>query len=141
MSYHFFRFALYGAVLSFVPVCSSLSGGPPSNSKEQKLTPEGAKEALLKMMRSKEGKADGWFNGAIPDEMAKMKITEEKDGWYAWTGAFRFNPSKAIYTFVVRPQPGTRASTFEYEGSFSHKDGMWSATSPKLLRTTLESGK
>ncbi|MCI0379412.1 MAG: hypothetical protein L0215_17520 [Gemmataceae bacterium] len=93
------------------------------------------------MMRSQAGKDLGWFKGDIPDEMAKMKIQEEKDGWYAWTGAFRFNPSKAIYTFVVRPRPGTRGSIFEYEGSFVTKDGGWVATPPKLVRTVLQAGE
>src|SRR5438128_7997949 len=75
----------------------------------EKLTPEQAKEALLMMMRSKGGQDLGWFKGDIPDEMAKLKIEEEKDGWCAWTAAFRFNPTKGIYAFVVRPKSGARA--------------------------------
>jgi hypothetical protein len=108
---------------------------------QEKLTPEQAQAALLAMMRSKAGQELGWFQGEIPDEMAKMKIDDEQDGWFAWTAAFRFSPSQAIYTFVVRPKPGSRASTFEYEGSFVKKDGVWSATPPKLVRTILPSGE
>jgi hypothetical protein len=119
-----------------------IKGAKPRKQHDQeKLIPEQAKDALLAMMRSKAGQELGWFKGDIPDEMAKMKIEEEKDSWYAWTAAFRFNPSKAIYTFIVRPKPGARASVFEYEGSFVKKDGVWSATPPKLLRTILQSGK
>ena len=70
--------------------------------------------------------------------MAKMKIEEDEDGWYAWTGAFRFNLSKAIYTFVVRPQPGVRACVFEHKGSFVNKEGRWSATPPELVSTALQ---
>jgi tetratricopeptide (TPR) repeat protein/serine/threonine protein kinase len=113
---------------------------PPSDSKKENLTPELAKAALLKMMRSKEGQDLGWFKGRIPDNMAKMKIAEEKDGWHSWTGAFRFHPSKAIYTFVVKPTLGVRACVFEYEGSFVWKDRAWSATPPKLARTALQPG-
>jgi hypothetical protein len=105
-----------------------------------KLTPEVAKAALLRMMRSKAGQDISWFQGGVPDEMAKMKIEAEKDDWFAWTAAFRFSPSRAIYTFVVRPQPGVRACVFEFEGSFVRKDGAWSATLPKLVRTVLQSG-
>jgi hypothetical protein len=112
-----------------------------TDSKEDKLTPERAKEALLKMIRSKAGEDLGWFEGDIPDEMAKMKIEEENDGWYAWTGAFSFNPSKASYRFVVRPRPGARACMFEYEGSFGLDKGAWFATQPKLLRTAMQSGR
>ena len=39
-------------------------------------------------MRSKAGEDLGWFEGEIPDKLAKQPIEEEKDGWYAWTGAF-----------------------------------------------------
>lgn len=132
--------AILCAALGFLADCSPQPKQPASVSKEQKLTPERAKQALLKMMRSKPGKDLGWFKGNIPNEMAKMKMEEEKDGWYAWTGAFHFNPAKAIYTFVVSPRPGVRACVFEYEGSFARKDGGWSATPPKLVGTALQAG-
>jgi hypothetical protein len=132
--------ALLGAALNVLVGCSSQTAQTPSASQEQKLTPELAKEALLEMMRSKPGKDVGWFNGDIPEEMSKMKIETEEDGWYAWTGAFRFNPSKAIYTFVVRPQPGVRACVFEYKGSFVSNDGRWSATPPELVSSALQGG-
>ena len=121
--------------------CASQTEQPPSAVQEETLTPERAKEALLDMVRSKPGKELGWFQGDIPHEMAKMKIEEEEDGWYAWTGAFRFNTSKAIYTFVVRPQPGARACVFEYKGSFVNKEGRWSATPPELVSTALQAGE
>jgi hypothetical protein len=105
------------------------------------LTPERAKAALLEMMRSKPGQDLGWFDGDIPDEMAKMTIEDEENGWYAWTAGFRFNPSKAIYTLVVRPRPGARACVFEYKGSFVNKEGRWSATPPELVSTALQTGE
>jgi hypothetical protein len=49
----FRRSAAFWAALTFVAICSAQAGQPLSNSKEQKLSPEGAKEALLKTMRSK----------------------------------------------------------------------------------------
>lgn len=109
--------------------------------KQAKLTPEQAKEALLRMMRSKEGKEIEWFKGDIPDQMAKLKIEEEQDGWHRWTGAYRINPAKAVYSLIIRPEPGARACIFEYEGSFASKEGVWIATPPKLIRTILQSGK
>jgi hypothetical protein len=72
--------------------------------------------------------------------MAKMRVEEDKDGWYAWTAAFRINPSKAIYTFVVRPRSGSRACVFVYKGLFVKNEGVWSATPPKLINTVLQSG-
>jgi hypothetical protein len=127
--------------ITCVSIPTALAGQGQPTSKEQKLTADGAKAALLQMMRSDAAKDLGWFNGNVPNEMAKMTIEEEKDGWYAWTAAFRFNPSKALYTFVVRPQLGLRACTFEYRGSFVWKDGAWSAAAPKLVTTSLESGQ
>jgi hypothetical protein len=137
----FLASTVLGAALSLLAGCSSQPEPAPSVWHEQKLTPEHAKEALLEMMRSKPGKDLAWFNGDVPHEMGKMKVEEEADGWYAWTGAFRFNPSKGIYTFVVRPQPEARACVFEYKGSFVSKDGRWSATPPELVSTALQPGK
>jgi hypothetical protein len=130
-----------GVVLSVLASCSSQTEQPPSAVPEETLSPERAKKALLEMIRSKPGKDLGWFEGDIPDEMAKMNIEEIEDGWYAWTGAFRVHPSKAIYTFVVRPQPGAQACVFEYKGSFVNKEGQWSATPPELASTALQTGK
>jgi hypothetical protein len=70
-----------------------------------------------------------------------MNIEEKQDGWYDWTGAFSFNPSKAIYTFVVRPRPDARACVFEYKGSFVKKGGRWVATPPELVSTALQTGE
>jgi hypothetical protein len=137
----FLLFAFAGVALTVLAGCSSQTDQPPSAVQEEKLTPELAKEALLEMMRSKPGKDLGWSKGNIPDEMAKMKIEEDEDGWHAWTGAFRFNTSKAIYTFVVRPKPGAQACVFEYKGSFVNKDGRWSATPPELVSTALQAGE
>src|SRR5262245_27250715 len=142
MSAHGFHLAaLLGAALSVLAGCASKTEQPPSAVQEETLTPERAKEALLEMLRSKPGKDLGRFDGGIADEMAKMKIEEDEDGWHAWTGAFRFNTSKAIYTFVVRPRPGARACVFEYKGSFVSKDGRWSATPPELVSTALQTGE
>ena len=130
-----------GTALSILAGCSSQTEQPLSAVQEEMLTPERAKEALLAMMRSKPGKDLDWFQGDIPDEMAKMNIEKEEGGWYSWTGAFRFQPSRAIYTFVVRPQPGVRACMFEYKGSFVNKDGRWSATPPELVSTALQANE
>jgi hypothetical protein len=113
--------------------------GKESKPREPDLTPERAREALLRMMRSERGKALGWFNGDIPDEMAKMKVEKKEDGWYEWTGAFRLNPSKSVYRLTVRPRPRARACIFEYKGTFVRKEGQWTATPPELVRTVLES--
>src|SRR5438105_3524174 len=105
MSLNFFlRSSVVCGVTISVAISLSQGGERPSDDKEQKLTPERAKEALLEMMRSKAGEDLGWFEGEIPDKLAKQPIEEEKDGWYAWTGAFRFNTSKAVYKLVIRPK-------------------------------------
>jgi uncharacterized protein (TIGR03067 family) len=57
---------------------------------EPELTPEVAKQALLEMMRSKPGKALGFFNKELVDEMAKRDVEKKKDK-YRWTGAYRWN--------------------------------------------------
>jgi hypothetical protein len=105
------------------------------------LTPESAKEALLEMMRSKAGKDLGWFKDDIPEKISKMEIVEQEDGWYAWTDAFCFSPSREIYTFTIRPRPGSRGCEFEYTGSFVTQDKRWVAAPPALLRTALQSGE
>src|SRR5689334_21447763 len=109
---------------------------PPSAVQEEPLTPWRAKKALLDMVRSTPGKEWGWFKGHIPDEMARVRIEEDEGGWYACT-VYRFNTSKAIYTFVTQPRPGIRACFFEYKGSFVNKDGRWAATPPKLVSTAM----
>jgi hypothetical protein len=108
---------------------------------ENTLTPEKAREALLVMMQSKEGRDLGWFGPEIVKEMAKMPIGKDDNGWYSWTGAFRFNPSKSIYTLTIRPRPDVKACIFEYYGTYKNKRGRWEATAPKLVRTALQSGK
>jgi hypothetical protein len=114
--------------------------GKQGESPQPDLTPKRAREALLRMMRSEEGKALGWFKGDVPDEMAKMAIEKKEDGWYEWTGAFRFHPAKAVYGLTVRPREGARACIFEYKGTFVRKEGKWTATAPKLVRTILQKG-
>lgn len=116
------------------------SAKPKAQADQKKLTPEEAKEALLAMMRSKTGQELGWFKGNIPEEMAKLPIEKKENGWYAWTAAFHFKPSEAVYTFIVRPRPGARASVFEYKGSFMQKEGQWQATPPELVRAALQAG-
>jgi hypothetical protein len=107
---------------------------------QARLTPEQAKTALLAMMRSRAGQELSWFQGDIPDELAKRAPEAEENGWYAWTAAFRFHPGKALYTFIVRPKPGARACVFEYEGTFLKQNGVWSATPPRLVKTVLQPG-
>ena len=112
----------------------------PERAKEAPLTPERAKEALLEMMRSEPGQRLGWFRGDVPEQMAAMDVRKDEAGWYAWTGAIRFNPSRGVYTLTVRPHPVSAACTFEYAGSFALTDGRWSAMPPKLVGTLTPSG-
>src|SRR5438874_11862732 len=132
-----FAVLLFGAAAG----CGAKPEPAPAAPPDEALTPELAKDALLRMMRSKPGQDLGWFKGDAPDEMAKMAVEPRDDGWYDWTGAFRFNPSQAAYTFVVRPQPGARACLFEYKGSFVKDGGRWAATPPELVRTALQPGE
>jgi hypothetical protein len=139
----FLTSVVLGAALAAFSGCSS----PPQPDQlsaplpDQNLAPESAKEALLEMMRSKPGKDLGWFDGNVPDEMSKMPIEEEEDGWFRWTGAFRFNTSKAIYSLEIRPRPGARVCTFIYKGSFLNKDGQWVAKAPELVMTMMPDPK
>jgi hypothetical protein len=136
-----FASAFLGVAVSVLGGCSSQPEQPPSTRQEEKLTPERAKVALLEMMRTEPGIDLGWFAGDVPDKLSKMTIEADEDGWYVWSGAFRLNPAKAIYTLTVRPQPGARACVFEYEGSFVSKDGRWIATAPRLVRSVLQPGE
>ena len=69
------------------------------------LTPDIAKQALLEMMRSG---TDGWFKPEIVDEMAKMRIEGQEDGWFDWGGI----PVQAIPgSLYVRHQAGPRCQS------------------------------
>ena len=132
---------LWGVALGLGAACSAAPWPHASAPGKPVLTPELAKGALLAMMRSKAGKDLGWFTEAAVKEMAQMPVEKEEGGWYAWTGAFRFHPAKALYTLVIRPRPGARAGTFEYRGSFVSREGRWTVTPPKLVRTALRAGE
>jgi hypothetical protein len=119
--------------------CAVPPDPPPPASQEGNLTPQEAREALLRMMRSKPGQDLGWFAGDVPDEMAKMAIEEKDGGWYEWT-AFRFKPSEAVYSLTVMPRPGAQACVFEYNGKFVKEGERWSASSPQLVRTGMQTG-
>jgi hypothetical protein len=115
---------------------------PPCRVDEGKLAPDIAKRALLEMMRSEPGKKFGWFEGDLPEKMSKMEISEMKmasgeHGWYAWS-VFHLNSTKEIYTFTIRPREGVKACAFTYEGKFQKKNGVWTASVPKLVSTALQ---
>ncbi len=95
------------------------------------LTPEIARQALLDMMRSREGQKFGWFQEGVPDKMAPMAISDAEDGWYLWS-AYQFSPSRAQYHLIIAPKAGSEACTFFYEGSFQLHGERWEATLPKL---------
>jgi uncharacterized protein (TIGR03067 family) len=114
---------------------------------EPELTPEVAKQALLEMMRSKPGKALGFFTKELVDEMAKMDVEKNKDE-YRWTGAYRWNPNpgkRTTYVLFVslrddapplRPHPkGYLIHLRVYQGSFEPTDDGWIATVPKYKYT------
>jgi hypothetical protein len=117
---------------------------------EPELTPEVAKQALLQMMRSKPGKALGFFAKELVDEMAKLDV-EKKKNEYHWTGDYRWsaNPGKrTTYALFVslrddvpplRPHPkGFLIHLQVYRGSFAMNDGHWIATVPKYECTLLD---
>jgi hypothetical protein len=131
---------LFAGALVGIAGCTPEDEQRPLATQQEELTPERAKTALLTMMCTKPAKDLGWFEGNVVDDMSKMEIEKQEDGWYAWTGAFTFHPSKALYHFVVRPAPGARACVFEYNGTFIHKDGHWAATPPTLMSTALQTG-
>ena len=93
------------------------------------------------MMRSEPGQRLGWFRGDVPERMAAMDVRRDEAGWYAWTGAIRFNPSRGVYSLTVSPNPVSAACTFEYTGSFALTDGRWSATPPKLVSILTPAGQ
>jgi hypothetical protein len=130
------------AAVSIVAGCAAGARQPPqpAGAGEAPLTPQGAKEALLAMMRSEPGQQLGWFRGDVPEQMAAMEVCKDDAGWYAWTGAILFNPSRRVYTLTVRPKPASAACTFEYTGSFALTDGRWSATPPKLVSIATPAG-
>jgi hypothetical protein len=108
------------------------------------LTPDLCKKALLEMMQSKPGRALGFFDKELVDDMAKMEVEKKKDE-YRWTGAYRFDPKKATYVLFVslvddrpplRPHPkGYLLHLKVYEGSFAMKEGRWVATVPRYKYT------
>src|SRR5262245_13974077 len=138
MTHRLIVVCLVGVAVSAVFAGCEAPPEPPTTAAQQlTMTPQRAKTALLEMMCSKAGQDIGWFKGDVPDEMAKMNIEEEEDGWYAWGGAFRFHPSRAVYSFVVHPQPGVLACVCVFEGTFEIKDGKWTASPPKLVSRAL----
>jgi uncharacterized protein (TIGR03067 family) len=110
------------------------------------LAPAAAKQALLEMMRSRPGKALGFFDGALVDDMAKLDVQMKQDGWYHWTGAYRFHPGKATYLLFVpfndrpqlRPPNGPLIHVRVFEGSFEMRDGRWTATVPRYKYAFLD---
>lgn len=113
------------------------------------LTPEVAKQALLEMMRSEGGKALGFFEATLVEEMSKINLEKQKDGSYHWTGAYRFDPTKATYVLFVslgnpprpplRPHPnGYLLHLGVYEGSFEMKGARWVATVPRYKYALLD---
>jgi hypothetical protein len=135
------RLTCLAAVLGIALAGCAPEPEPPAPQIEPVLTPDEAKAALLAMMHTPAAKKLGWFDGDVVDDMAKMSVEAGDDGWYTWTGAFQFHPAKATYLFTVRPRPGSRACTFEYTGTFAHRDGRWVATTPELVRTVLQAGE
>jgi hypothetical protein len=128
-------------VLALMPLFGCMQTiEPPMSGQESVLTPEQAKQALLAMMRSKPGQDLGWFDGDVPDEMAKMKVEPAEEGWYSWTGGVRFRPSESIYVITIQPQDDAQACTFEYEGQFMMKEGQWSASPPRLVSAAMPAG-
>src|SRR5579872_2139166 len=68
----------------------------PEFGQQIELAPNTAKQALLEMMRSEPGKALGFFDKGLVDEMAQVGVEKKKDE-YHWTGAFRFDTKKLTY--------------------------------------------
>jgi hypothetical protein len=131
-------FTLAVAVVSFG--CSSHSDSRPDDTivREPTLTADLAKQALVDRMRSKSG---DHFEKFDSDEWAKVAVQAGEDGWYNFGGLFGINPSTKSYTLLIMPALGAKACSFEYEGTFSFRQGRWVADAPKLVRTALQGGK
>jgi hypothetical protein len=130
--YDLHAFVIFGAIFVTLAGCASQSLS--SSSQERRLTAERAKVALLDMMRSELAAHLGWFDGDVADKMSKMTVEPQQDGCYRW-GAFNFNTSKLLYTFVVEPRREGSACVLEYKGAFERNDGRWVATPPELVTT------
>jgi hypothetical protein len=122
---------------------------PATDLRKVELTPDAAKQALLEMMRSEPGKALGFFEASLVDEMSKAAVEKRDDGWYHWTGAYRFRPASSRYVLFVslgdpqrpplRPHPQGRLAFLRvYEGTFELNDGRWVATVPRYKYTLLD---
>jgi hypothetical protein len=102
---------------------------------ETTLTAETAKQALLARMRS-----DRLF-GFNADQWARVDVGEGQDGWHDFGGSFCINPAARKYTVRVGPPPEVRGCTFEFEGTFSLRAGVWVADDPVEVRSALGGGK
>src|SRR5436309_724568 len=131
----FLALALTASGLGLVPGCSSHSD---SSGTEPVLTAEIAKDALVDRMRSKSGLP--YIYNFDAEEWAKVAVRAGEDGRYDFGGLFQINLSKKTYTMLIRPKPGAKACSFEFEGNFVLKDSKWLADSPKETRSALEQG-
>src|SRR5262249_16270296 len=99
------------------------------------LTPERAKEALLRLMQNNaEGELASWDHARWarvfdPVKWSKVGLEEEGFGWYRFGWAYRLSVDHAIFTLTVR----TRFRRYKFEGSFVNRGGRWVAT-PETLR-------
>jgi hypothetical protein len=127
------------ALLSTVMVigCSTApeAPGPKAAASEPALTTEAAKQALLARMNS-----DRLF-GFKADVWSKVDVGESHDGWHDFGGNFSINPSARKYTARYGPPPEVKGCTFEFEGTFSFRDGVWVADDPVEVRSALGGGK
>jgi hypothetical protein len=109
-------------------------------------TPDDARQALLDMMRSDQGKALGFFDEAVVKEMEKVAPKKREDGTHAWTAVYHLNLQKGTYTlFVHNNKPHLRPDhtgrlilAAVYEGTFEQKGARWTASLPKYKYTLLD---
>lgn len=101
---------------------------------EPALTPEAAKQALLARMKG------GRSYGLTAEQWAQMEVGAGREGWHDFGGNFRINPAARKYTLWYGPPPEVKGCTFEFEGTFSLRDGVWVADDPVEVKSSLGGG-
>lgn len=93
-----------------------------------KLTAEVARDALLDLIRNK---PDLFVGNPDPDRLAKIPLTDERDGTFHW-GLFVIDPAARTYSADLNTSgPG---EAYFYNGKFALRWRQWTANKPNVQR-------